>query len=69
MSKKISIKSFRPATASVKSSVDDLLARGGVLIESRESLVRILRQQSVATIDAYGRVQWAPATHQDMRLR
>lgn len=66
MKKKISLSVFRPATASVKAAVEDLLARGGVLIAAKESGVRVLRQQSVADIDAFGRVVWSVATRLDL---
>ncbi len=66
MNKKLSLKRFKPATASVKATVEDLLSRGAVLIDVKETAVRVLRQQSVASIDCFGRVVWSVASREDV---
>ena len=67
MDKQKFLKVFKPATASVLASVNDLIKRGGVVIEAKEDRVRILREQSVALVDAYGRVTWSVASRADLQ--
>lgn len=39
--------------------VDELVKRGGVIINERREHVLIQRMESVAKIDQYGRVEWS----------
>lgn len=54
----LKFKKFKPATSSVAMYVNQLLAAGGKMLLESEREVRIQRLQSVATVDAMGRVKW-----------
>jgi hypothetical protein len=53
-------KKFEPLSPAATICVEDLLKRGGQLVKETREQVEIVRQQSVATIDQCGRVQWRP---------
>ena len=54
----IKFKKFEPATPVAKIKVSELVQRGGTIIEDRREYVEVKRQQSIAHIDQYGRVEW-----------
>ena len=56
----IKLKKFEPATPVAKIKISELVQRGGVIIEDRRDYVEVKRQQSIAHIDQYGRVEWRP---------
>jgi hypothetical protein len=53
-------KKFEPMTQVVNRKVEELVKRGGVIIEEKKSHVLIKRLNSVAKIDQWGRVEWTP---------
>ena len=67
MKRKTNFTKFNPVNPAAKAQVQDLLNRGGLLIHVDEWTVKILREQSVATIDTSGRVVWAQASKADVR--
>lgn len=56
----IKFKKFEPMSITARQTIDELLKRGGVIISEQRSHVLIKRMESVAKIDQYGRVEWAP---------
>lgn len=53
-------KKFEPMSITARQKIDELLKRGGVIISEQRNHVLIKRMESVAKIDQYGRVEWAP---------
>lgn len=53
-------KKFEPMSQVVNQKINELLSRGGVIIEEKKSHVLIKRMNSVAKIDQLGRVEWTP---------
>lgn len=56
----LQFKKFEPATQAAAHKVQELVQRGGTIIVDRREYVEIKRQQSIAHIDQYGRVEWRP---------
>jgi hypothetical protein len=54
----IKFKKFEPATSVAKIKISELIQRGGIIIEDRRDYVEVKREQSIAHIDQYGRVEW-----------
>jgi hypothetical protein len=54
----LKFKKFEPASQVAKIKVSELVQRGGTIIEDRRDYVEVKRQQSIAHIDKYGRVEW-----------
>lgn len=53
-------KKFEPMSITARQKIDELLKRGGVIVSEQRNHVLIKRMESVAKIDQYGRVEWAP---------
>lgn len=51
-------KKFEPMTPTAQQRIDDLVKRGGIIINERKDHVLIQRMESFARIDQYGRVEW-----------
>lgn len=56
----IKFKKFQPITTSARISIQDLVSRGGTIIQEKRDYVEIKRLQSIAKVDQYGRVEWRP---------
>ena len=54
----LKFKKFEPASQVAKIKISELVQRGGIIIEDRRDYVEVKRQQSIAHIDQYGRVEW-----------
>jgi len=54
----LKFKKFEPASQVAKIKISELVQRGGIIIEDRRDYVEIKRQQSIAHIDQFGRVEW-----------
>jgi hypothetical protein len=54
----LKFKKFEPANQVAKIKISELVQRGGIIIEDRRDYVEVKRQQSIAHIDQYGRVEW-----------
>ena len=52
-------KKFEPMTLTARQQIEELVKRGGVIINERRDHVLIQRMESVAKIDQYGRVEWS----------
>lgn len=52
-------KKFEPMSPTAQQKIDDLIKRGGVVINERRDHVLVQRMESVAKIDQYGRVEWS----------
>jgi hypothetical protein len=52
---------FNPTTPSAVAKVQEFLAAGAVITAVKRECVLLRRQESVATIDACGRVAWSAA--------
>lgn len=53
-------KKFEPMTPTAGQKIDELIKRGGKIINERRDHILIQRMESVAKIDQYGRVEWMP---------
>jgi len=51
-------KKFEPMTPTAQQRIEELVKRGGVVINERRDQILIQRMESVAKIDQYGRVEW-----------
>lgn len=51
-------KKFEPMTPTAQQRIEELVKRGGIIINERRDHVLIQRMESVAKIDQYGRVEW-----------
>jgi hypothetical protein len=51
-------KKFEPMTLTAQQKIDELVKRGGIIINERRDHVLVQRMESVAKIDQYGRVEW-----------
>jgi hypothetical protein len=54
----IKFKKFEPASQVARIKISELVQRGGIIVEDRRDYVEVKRQQSIAHIDQYGRVEW-----------
>jgi len=52
-------KKFEPMTQLAQQKIEELVKRGGVIVNERRDHVLIQRMESVAKIDQYGRVEWS----------
>ena len=55
---KTKFKKFEPMTLTAQQRIDELVKRGGIIINERRDHVLIQRMESFAKIDQYGRVEW-----------
>lgn len=51
-------KKFEPMSNTAEQKIDELLKRGGFIIEEKRDHIFIQRMESVAKIDQFGRVEW-----------
>jgi len=51
-------KKFEPMTPIAHQRVEELVKRGGIIINERRDHILIQRMESIAKIDQYGRVEW-----------
>jgi hypothetical protein len=54
----LKFKKFEPASQVAQIKISELVQRGGIIVEDRRDYVEVKRQQSIAHIDQYGRVEW-----------
>lgn len=54
----IKFKRFEPVAPAATIKIKELLERGGSVIVERRDFIEILRLQSVAKVDQFGRVEW-----------
>jgi hypothetical protein len=54
----LKFKKFEPANQVAKIKISELVQRGGTIVEDRREYVEVKREQSIAHIDQYGRVEW-----------
>lgn len=52
-------KKFEPMSNTANQKIDELLKRGGVIIQDKRDHILIQRMESVAKIDQFGRVEWS----------
>lgn len=50
---------FTPQVSVARRKVDELISRGAVITRVRSNQVTLRRGEQVATIDGWGRVEWA----------
>ncbi len=50
---------FEPASSLARRKVDELVRRGAVVTQVRRSQVTLRRGEQTATVDGWGRVDWA----------
>lgn len=55
-------KKFEPMAPTANQKINELINRGGVIINERRDYILIQRLESVAKIDQYGRVEWTEKT-------
>lgn len=55
---KTEFKKFEPMTVTARQQIEELVKRGGKIINERRDHVLIQRLESIAKIDQYGRVEW-----------
>lgn len=53
-------KKFEPMSQTANQKIEELVKRGGVIISEKRDHVLVRRMESVAKIDQFGRVEWAP---------
>lgn len=51
-------KKFEPMSPTAQQRIEELLKRGGTIVNERRDYVVIQRLESLAKIDQYGRVEW-----------
>lgn len=52
-------KKFEPMSITATQKIDELVKRGGIIINEKRDHIVIKRLESVAKIDQYGRVEWS----------
>lgn len=52
-------KKFEPMSQTANAKIDELLKRGGIIIQEKRDHILIQRMESVAKIDQFGRVEWS----------
>ncbi len=52
-------KKFEPMSPTANQKIEELVKRGGIIVNERRDHVLIQRMDSVAKIDQYGRVEWS----------
>jgi len=52
-------KKFEPMTPTAQQRIEELVKRGGIIINERRDHILIQRMESIAKIDQYGRVEWS----------
>ena len=51
-------KKFEPMSTTATQKIDELIKRGGEIVNEKRDHVLIRRLESLAKIDQYGRVEW-----------
>lgn len=49
---------FEPLHESARARIEELVKRGGTIVVEKREFIEILRYQSRARIDQWGRVEW-----------